>query len=121
MLMVAVGCTYPWNPLAALGGAYVQWFYLMFGGVTGALVAYTALAFPSGVLTRPALIAALLVCLERLILAPAVGRLPGGVGRSVRRARPTLPDRRPPRPRRLLLLRSRRPSGSQRGSASPSS
>jgi len=71
MLMVGVGCTYPWNPLAALGGAYVQWFYLMFGGVTGALVAYTALAFPGGVLTRPAVIAALLVCFERLILAPA--------------------------------------------------
>ena len=33
-LMVLIGCLHPWNPLSGLAGAYGQWLFLMFGGIT---------------------------------------------------------------------------------------
>jgi signal transduction histidine kinase len=53
-LMVLIGCSHPWNPIAGLAGAYGQWLALMFGSITGVLVLQLALSFPSERLTTAA-------------------------------------------------------------------
>lgn len=56
-LMVLIGCSHPWNPVAGLAGAYGQWLALMFGDITSVLVLQLALSFPGGRLTRAARVA----------------------------------------------------------------
>jgi signal transduction histidine kinase len=56
VLMVAVGVTYMWTPLGSLAGVWGTWFWLIAGGIPGAILQQLALAFPSGRLTRPALV-----------------------------------------------------------------